>query len=142
MPHPIVIEARRWLGTRFRHQGRRRASAHDPGGVDCLGLLIGVAEALTLQDRHGALLSRADEVSYGHLPDGARLAERLGELLLPVERMREGDILLFRLDGNPQHLAIVSDYGIIHAYAPARRVVEHRLDAAWEEKIAGIFRVP
>ena len=64
---------------------------------------------------------------------------------IPINDIQAGDILLFSIDNNPQHLAIVSDFlgdlGIIHAYAPARAVVEHALDAWWRKKIVSAFRV-
>jgi hypothetical protein len=118
--------------------------------VDCLGLLIGVAAELGLEARDGSPLAGHDAPGYSKAPDGAALAARLGELLWPVapEALQPGDVALFMLDGAPQHLAILSDYaaeqgalGMIHAYAPARRVVEHRLDAEWRKKIAGGYGV-
>ncbi|MFO1242409.1 MAG: hypothetical protein U1E36_04315 [Rickettsiales bacterium] len=145
--HPIVSEARSWIGTRFAHQGRRKKSAGDHGGVDCLGLLVGVARDLQLQDRFGNLLSKSDSLHYSKVPDGNALQQKLAELLYPIspEGIALGDVILFRLDNNPQHLAIVSDYaamfGIIHAYAPSRKVVEHRLDESWQEKMVAAFRL-
>jgi uncharacterized protein YijF (DUF1287 family) len=67
-------------------------------------------------------------------------------LSVPIADARVGDIALFNMEGNPQHLGIISDYGgaslgIIHAYAPARAVVEHVLDASWQSRIIGVFRV-
>ena len=147
MSHPIVIAARSWIGTRFSHQGRRKKSTHDAGGVDCLGLLIGVAHELDLKDRTGRRFADSDCADYSKVPDGNRLHETLAELLelVAMEQMRAGDIALFRLDGNPQHLGIISDYanglGIIHAYVPSRNVVENRLDESWQEKIVAVFRL-
>lgn len=147
MSHPIVIAARAWIDTRFSHQGRRKKSAYDAGGVDCLGLLIGVAQELNLKDRVGRAFANSDTTDYSKVPDGNRLQATLGRLLesIAIEQMRAGDIVLFRLDGNPQHLGIISDhahgFGIIHAYAPSRKVVENRLDESWEEKIVSVFRI-
>lgn len=143
----IVSEARTWIGTRFCHQGRRKKSQADRGGVDCLGLLIGVAGALGLKDKHGYYLTSSDRLDYSKLPDGSQLRETLAGLLheIAVDVVKAGDIALFRLDGNPQHLGIISDYkyglGVIHAYAPSRQVVEHRLDKSWQEKIVAAFRL-
>lgn len=145
----IVTAARGWLGTRFAHQGRVKATAQHKGGCDCLGLLVGVAKELGLRRREGTALralSDYDRTDYGHIPDGARLQFLLEEALVPVtvQEVEPGDILLFRFDGNPQHLAIVSDYpqglGIIHAYAEARKVIEHRLDEAWRGRIVRAYR--
>lgn len=140
-PDTIVACARSWRGTRFVHQGRGR------GGVDCLGLLAGVAHELGLRARDGSLLIAHDALSYSKQPDGALLRARLDELLWPVDAFvwQPGDVALFALDGQPQHLAILSDYGagepgMIHAYAPARKVVEHRLDAMWRKRLVCLYR--
>lgn len=138
--------ARGWLGTRFQHQGRLKRTAAHPGGVDCLGLLVGVAEELQLQDRRGRPLAQADMRDYAHLPDTAQLRRRLAAALQEAapDAPREGDVLLLAIDGRAQHLGLVSRYGsgagLIHAYAPARGVVEHALDAWWRERVRAVFR--
>lgn len=146
----IAVEARRWLGTRFRHQGRVMKTASHAGGVDCLGLLIGVAKALNLHgvDREtGAQvrLAELDSLNYGHRPDGENLRRTLERYLNVVDgEWLEGDILLCNLDGNPQHLAIVGSktpYTIIHAYAGARCVVEHGMDDFWLSAVVGGYRI-
>lgn len=176
MNNNIVQAARGWIGTRFHHQGRLKKTDTDKGGVDCLGLLIGVAAELNLPFTH------YDETSYSHYPDTQKLRNSLAGAMqeISIVEIRAGDILLFNIDNNPQHLAIVSDateefavcllekgisqgrqgevYGlvheskldagknlnqasIIHAYAPARAVVEHALDDWWRGRVAGAFRV-
>jgi hypothetical protein len=142
----IVACARGWLGTRFHHQGRLKKSAVHRGGVDCLGLLIGIAKELQLSHPGGQRLSDFDEINYPHYPDTRRFRQRLAEALraIPVAAIEPGDVLLLRIDDNPQHLAIVSDrktgHGIIHAYAPARSVVEHDLNEWWQSRIESAFR--
>jgi len=79
----IVVCARGWVGTRFAHQGRRKKSAGDAGSVDCLGLLVGVADELGLM-RDGRRLADQDETHYGHYPDSARLQAGLLRWLLKV----------------------------------------------------------
>lgn len=141
-PQHIVTQARTWKGTRFAHQGRLKKTGTHKGGVDCLGLLVGVAHEL------GLSAARHDDTSYGHQPDTEKLYDGLMSALFPVDEilMREGDVVLLTVDGRAQHLGIVADYpeggfGLIHAYAPARRVVEHRLDDEWMRAIAGVFRI-
>ena len=146
----IVAQARSWTGTRFRHQGRRRRNADNAGGVDCLGVIIGVASELSLTDRRGQLLAGHDRISYSKSPDGKQLYDTLSSLMFRIdaESARAGDIGLFMLDGNPQHLAIFSEYGadgelgMIHAYAPLHQVVEHRFDMGWRMKMVAAFRLP
>jgi cell wall-associated NlpC family hydrolase len=141
MSNNIVASARGWIGTRFHHQGRLKKTDTHSGGVDCLGLLIGVAAELNLP------FTQYDETSYSHYPDTERLKHLLAKVMreIPVGSIQAGDILLLNVDNNPQHLAIVSEFAcspaIIHAYAPARAVVEHALDAWWQQRIAAAFRV-
>lgn len=145
--HAIVARARGWLGTRFHHQGRLKRTEAHKGGVDCLGLLVGVADELQLRDVHGLLLSASDELDYSHQPDSRKLKRTLDTILLPVssEAIMPGDIVLLRVEHSPQHLAIVSDcggkLGIIHAFAPARAVVEHPLDDLWQGRIEAAYRI-
>lgn len=137
----IVRQARTWKGTRFHHQARLKGI-----GCDCLGLVVGVAEEVGLRDANGRLLSAYDETSYSKAPNGEYLTGKLEELLtsVPLKEKRPGDIGLFLIDGNPQHLAIISDFegglGMIHCYAQARGVVEHRLDEQWESKLIKVYR--
>ncbi|GER07176.1 hypothetical protein GCM10007972_18040 [Iodidimonas muriae] len=131
MADEIVTAARRWLGTPFHHQGRVRGV-----GVDCAGLVIGVARELDLMC--------IDVTGYGHRPDDTEM-ERLVRAHLteiPLAEAGLGDVLLLLIDGRPQHLAIRTDIGMIHAYAPARKVVEHRIDDSWASRIVAAFRFP
>ena len=142
----IVACARGWLGTRFHHQGRLKKTDNHKGGVDCLGLLVGIARELQLTHASGQPLFMFDETDYSHSPDAIKLKDRLAQILcaVPVQSIEPGDILLLRIDGNPQHLAIASDrqegLGLIHSYAPARAVVEHDLDEWWHKRIESAFR--
>ena len=147
MTNAIVECARSWLGTRFHHQGRVKKTVAHNGGVDCLGLLVGVANELQLTAPDGSPLAAADDTRYSHLPDTLQLQHRLEALLqeIPVEGIFPGCILLLSINDNPQHLAIVSDWkdglGIIHAYAQARKVVEHALDEYWKSRIIRAFQI-
>ena len=145
MGHVLVDQARGWLGTRFHHQGRLKKAAGQQGGVDCLGLLIGVARELGLRARDGELLERFDVTHYGHFPDGVALRRELERHLAVVEVMGVGDVVLCDVDGQARHVAIVGDgregMTLIHAYAPARRVVEQYLDDVWRGRIVAVFRV-
>lgn len=133
----IVAAARHYLGVPFAHQGRSGA------GLDCLGLLVCVANdcALCLD---GKPVVRFDETDYGHYPDAAYLRSQLEQVLRPCDEIKAGQVALLHHDGSDRHLAIVGDYGesgvsLIHAYAPARVVVEHRLDENWKGRVAALF---
>jgi cell wall-associated NlpC family hydrolase len=125
----VVECARRYLGTRWHHQGRSSA------GLDCAGLVVRVA--------HDLGLSSADVGGYGRTPDGFRLYDVLRAHLVVTHEAQPGDVLLFRFVKNPMHLAILTEPGrMIHAYANARRVVEHRIDETWRRRIVDAFRLP
>lgn len=140
--YALVAAARRLLGVRFAHQGRTRH------GVDCLGLLLLAAEEANITLR-GQRAMQLDEHNYGTWPDTGYLQQVLAGHLRPATgAMQAGDVLLLCIEGRPQHLALVTDYpgdghwGMIHAYAAARKVVEHRLDASWQQAIHQRYRLP
>jgi NlpC/P60 family putative phage cell wall peptidase len=134
----IVAEARRWIGTPYRHQASVRGV-----GTDCLGLVRGVWRAVAGEE---------PEAPPPYTPDWA---EALGEetLLAAARRhlreiaageAREGDVLLFRMGlGTPaKHAAIISGpQRIIHAYW-GKAVCETRLVPWWERRIAAAFAWP
>jgi NlpC/P60 family putative phage cell wall peptidase len=134
----IVAEARRWLGTPYRHQASVMGA-----GADCLGLVRGVWRGVVGEE---------PEKPPAYTPDWA---EALGEetLLFAAQRhCREiaagaacaGDILLFRMAlGAPaKHAAIVSgEDRIIHAYW-GRAVCETRLVPWWRRRTAAAFQFP
>jgi NlpC/P60 family putative phage cell wall peptidase len=137
----IIIQARTWIGTPFHHQARLKGK-----GCDCLGLIVGVVDELGLKDKNDQPLSGYDEVTYSKEPDGVYLTEKLTALLdeVPIAEARAGDLALFTVRNNPQHMAFLTDYedtlGMVHSYAPARRVVEHRLDDDWKSRLVKVFR--
>ena len=129
--HIIVEAARRWLGTPFLHQGRTQGL-----GVDCAGLLVGVAHELGL--------SQFENTSYSRSPDGVTMERTLNAELdrIPFVAVRPGDVLFFSFFRHAQHLAIVTQANplyIIHAHQPNDRVVEHRLDNQWRARVRGSF---
>ena len=140
-PDPIVETARKWLGTPYHHQGRLKGK-----GCDCLGLAVGIAKELQLLHPSGELLCSFDQPNYPRQPDGSYFVLKLEEVLfeVPKEDAAAGDIGLFAIQGNPQHVAIFSSFlgelGMIHSFAPARKVVEHRVDKEWQSKLVKVFR--
>ena len=106
---PIVDQARTWLGTPFHHQARLKGK-----GCDCLGLVVGVADELELVNAYGIHLSWYDEIDYPKAPDGAYLLAKLQALLIevPKDQARPGDLGLFNIQNNPQHLAIFTNFSL------------------------------
>lgn len=128
----ILCAARAWLGTPFRHQGRCRGV-----GVDCIGLIVGVARDLGLGAR--------DRTDYPRQPDGRSLEAALEDQLrlLGPGDMGPGDVLLMRIRRMPQHVGFLAEHGtIIHAHSAAGRVVEMRLNERWWERMVAAYRFP
>ena len=140
----IIDTARSYLGTRFRHQGRTRAE-----GLDCLGLLLAIANDIGVTWQTDISAVHKDR-GYSHMPctEELRRGLELSLIAKPAEAMQISDIVLLCVQGRAQHLGMLARYGdsddfsLIHAYAPARKVVEHRLDDTWQQAIMGVYGLP
>lgn len=118
----VVAEARRWLGTPYHH-----AADIPRVGVDCAMLLVRIFVDLGLVEPFDPrpytrdwFLHRDEERYMGHLLARARA----------VEQPDPGDVVLFRIGRCFAHGGIVTvaaPLTIIHAFAPARRVIEDDL---------------
>ncbi len=64
--------------------------------------------------------------------------------LTSIEKPQPAAIGLFTIDGANRHLGLFGDnpnyLTLIHAYAPVRKVVEHRFDDQWQQKLHAIFK--
>lgn len=116
----VVAAARSWIGTRYHHAGRIKGV-----GVDCATFLAEVypeagVRAPIVIDKYSAQWHLHSEVPLYEeaiVANGGRL----------VEVPRKGDVALYFMAKQFAHGAIVSDPAtmrIVHAYAPARCVVE------------------
>ena len=126
----VILEARSWLRTPWRHQGRRKGL-----GCDCIGHIICTAKAC------GLLPAEFDVQGYSPFPDPPKMRKYLSEFLDPVRGAdkRGGDVLWLMPRHVPQHLAIYTfDDTIIHAIDRQRGVREHRLENWW--KIVAVYR--
>lgn len=129
----IVDTARGYLGTKYVHQGRVKGL-----GIDCLGLLICVGREL------GFLPGDYDHQDYTHQPSHAEFMVGLEEYLVRIDiaDAGPGDILMLDAGGSPVHVGFKTDRGLLHAYAPAGKVVEHGLRAQFATSVRFAFRVP
>ena len=131
--HNMVLAARECLGTPFQHQGRV------PGvGLDCVGVAIYAAREVGLNP--------VDVQGYGETPNNGALRTALNsqpdlESVSLQDMPQEGDILLFRLRKEPQHVGICTGTGVIHAYSVVGICCEHDLCTKWRSRIVGIYRV-
>jgi cell wall-associated NlpC family hydrolase len=141
----IVAKAREFLGTPFQHQGRLKGKA-----MDCVGLVLCVAEELSIVDVEGNPILGAQYLNYGPQPTDRfvydeclrRLRAKRAE-----EPLESGDVLSLRVPSVPCHVAIVSElqggFGMVHAYSGGpEKVVEHVLDWKWCRRIEGVFSFP
>jgi cell wall-associated NlpC family hydrolase len=134
----IVSTARDWLGTPFHHQARLKAV-----GVDCIGLVIGVARELQL------IQPEFDVTGYSRYPDGRALMAMAREKMNPVtlDQMQLGDVVVVGFDKLPQHFGIIGDYrhggfSIIHAASTYGKVVEQRLMFSKAMFFVAAFQLP
>lgn len=134
----VVNAARAWVGTPFHHQARERGV-----GVDCVGLIIGVARDL------GLVAEDFDVPVYGRMPDGVSLMEAAHLHMTPVTfgNMRAGDVVVVSFDSHPQHFGILAPYqhgghAIIHAAQKHGRVVETRLMFHTAMRFEAAFALP
>ncbi len=125
----VVAQARLYLGTPFKHQGRLRGV-----GIDCAGLVICVA--------HDLDISTFDYTAYGRIPVSATLETLCAENMdvITIEEATVGDVLLFAFRKDPQHLGIYTGENLIHAYSGVKQVVEHPYDLLWQTRTMGAFR--
>lgn len=133
----VVSEARRWIGTPYRHQASLRGV-----GADCLGLVMGVWRALggapPVIEPYSADWSAADTHET--------LWRRAEACLLKSDGQAAGDLLLLRMmrGGPAKHLAILADPTrptIVHAYS-GREVTESPFAPAWRRRVVDSFRLP
>ena len=129
----IVDEARRWIGVRWRHQGRDRHY-----GIDCVGLGLAVGWELNL-------LPKDDHTGYRRGTYGQtfrRWFEAAGMIWKPIEQKDRGDVLILEDGGYPCHLGIFTRNTIIHAHIRYRRVVEEAYTDEWVQKTIDCYEYP
>ncbi len=120
-----------YQGTPFHHQGR---TPHV--GLDCVGLPICAAREIGIPV--------IDDITYPHEPSAAHLANMLSEVndlkRVPLDDDMLGDLILMRYSRQPTHIAIRTHLGIVHAYAPMRKVVEMPLSESLVALFVGRYR--
>ena len=137
----VVAEARRWIGTPYRHQASIQGA-----GTDCLGLVRGVWRAL---------LGPEPEVLPAYTLDWSepQAEERLWAAalrnLVPLEtgEPQVGEVILFRMRQGSvaKHLGIVTrgapNGAFVHAYT-RHGVVETSLSRPWQRRVVARFAFP
>lgn len=133
-----AIEAREWVRTPFRWQDSVKGIE---GGCDCKGLVWGVARERGFPEAQ-SLYAQMTAYSLRRPVPCPLLFEGMCSVFdrIPFvrgqqvpEEIQAGDVLLVRMKGRPQHLAIVTEPGpnglAVHAQiGPKDWVKETRLD--------------
>jgi hypothetical protein len=126
----IDADARSWLGVKFKKGGRDRT------GIDCVGLLVKVAESNDI--------IVTDILDYSFDPEPGKFSEFVHSQSEPHSRkdLQIGCILIFKQTIFPMHTGILSRdiYGrwsVINANIKERRVVEQPLDQ-WHKDLIDI----
>lgn len=135
----VVAEARRWIGTPYRHQGSRRGA-----GCDCLGLVRGIWRAVIGPEPEAMPAYTEDWAE----PSGQEVLQAAAlRWLIPQAGQAPGDVLLFRMrdGGIAKHLGIAAQVGaqasFIHAYS-GHGVIESPLSGPWARRIVARFAFP
>ena len=132
----LILECRTYLGVPWRHQGRSRR------GVDCVGFILLALKALNIPT--------VEITGYTRNPDGVALKEIMDKqpsLTSVSPPYRRGDIVLFRIRKEPQHVALLTEsstsaLGMIHSYnGGEKKVVEHDFADYWKNKIISVYRL-
>lgn len=137
----IVAEARRWIGTPYRHQASMMGA-----GSDCLGLIRGVWRGLLGEEPETVPAYTAD---WSETTGEEDLLRAAGKWLRskPLHSNDIGDVIVFRMRSNgvAKHLGLTAcRHGLptfIHAYT-GHGVIETPLSQPWQRKIAGRFEFP
>jgi NlpC/P60 family putative phage cell wall peptidase len=137
----IVAEAKSWLKTPYHHQASRKGV-----GVDCIGLIRGVARNCGLDDPFETGAAHK-YFGYSQMPNPALLLEACTLYLQPIaiKDIALGDVLLFNFADrgvkDPQHFGILTQEEppyVIHSLAP-HCVLEHRINEVWQGRIMAAF---
>jgi hypothetical protein len=128
----LVIRARSYVGTPWKHRGRGRE------GLDCAGLLIAVASDLGL-DHPGKL-------TYERMPSVELIDSLLKEYATKTNVWALGCFARIAVAKRWQHLGIIAtsesgEFTLIHAYYTVGRVCEHRIDARWKRRIVDVWQM-
>ena len=130
MRHLIPDEARKWLGTPYKHQGRKIGV-----GVDCLGLL-----SETLKSLGATVKDRAD---YSRYPSQNLLVSGLAEQLteIPIDQADTGDIFVMAQRKEANHVMIYDKRTetVIHSFFRCGKVVEQPVKI-YKNQICKAFR--
>ena len=129
----IIAEARSLLGTPWGHQGRT------PGvGIDCAGVVIHILKLNGID---------YDVAGYAYEPNG-ELTLHADTCMTRISKdsFQPADVVIFRIRKLPQHVALITDKGMLHSFnrgaGVQSRVVETSLTDQWRAHIVAAYKFP
>lgn len=132
----VVAAARRWVNTRWHHQGRS-----SEGGIDCLGLIVTVGSELDLF--HYDVKAYRAGVGVTNYFDHFLAA---GLIRINPADGRDGDIAVFRTSAYPCHMGFIGMKDgvrqLIHASLSHRKVIEEPMLGAMDVPLVAVLRMP
>lgn len=137
----VLVHARDWIGTPYRHQASCKGA-----GTDCLGLIRGLYRELYGCEPEAPPPYSASWAETAPKPGQEMMFRAASRHLLEIDvaDARPGDVLLFRMRSEQpiKHAAIKStDTHMIHAYA-RHCVAETSIGPWWKTRLAAAFRFP
>ena len=134
----IITEALTWDKVPYIH------GQHSRHGCDCVGLLIGVAKAVTLlPETYQPCIYTSDWHCHNSTELLKQGIEALGGLPIALQDIQPGDILLFRYAHAASHAGILlPGPRLIHAKRQARRVICHSFTPAAHPELDCAYAFP
>ena len=125
----LIKVAKTWIGVPVRPSGAQRM------GVNCLGLFVGI-----LREAGGfenIVIEAEKHVGFREPTYPGDFLRRLSNSkhvrIVRPSLLKEGNFILLLTRGTPQHLAFVTEPGIIlHASIRKGKVIEHLLPTGWQ----------
>lgn len=134
----IIAEARTWVGTPWVHQACCKGA-----GVDCLHFIAGVVRNVGSEIAERFFANPAWH-NYGREPAAADLfaaCDELSDRIDPASAL-PADVLVFRVGRHPMHFGfLTAPDRVMHSWVAAGRVVEHRLDDSWRNRVVRAYRL-
>ena len=134
----IVQEARRWIGTPYRHQASLLGV-----GTDCLGLVRGVWRNSYGFDPERPPAYSADWAEASGRETLIAAADRHLRRIANQDR-QPGDVLLFRFRRHlpAKHAGVLATATTMVHAAEGASAVEIVLSPWWQRRLAGVFQFP
>lgn len=119
--------AHTWIGVPWKRTGVRR------DGVNCLGLLVGVARECSFDTN---IEQKEQQANFAAPPTRGVMIRKAKEDLemILVKDAVPGDLLILRINGQPQHIAIITDLKplqFIHADTMRKVVRKSTVETGW-----------